>query len=140
MYKSTITRENVTVKTTIKQEFTPDPTNEDDEQRAILQLLAEIDNFLGIVKTEAPEIKPEQHLKPKEKPNHLVKITMRKGNVQKAKTRLRNYAERYGRVQRLWVESSNWAIHGHILFDHVLRVKRCLRDKKAMGFIKNAID
>lgn len=132
MYKSTITWGNKS----IKQEI----TNEDEEQQTILKLFEEIDKVLGSIKQETPEIKKEECPKPKDKPNCLIKIRMREGNPKIAKMRLRDYAERYGRVQRLWVETSKWSINGYILFDNVLGARRCLRDKEAMFLIKNIIN
>ena len=39
---------------------------------------------------------------------------MKKENPQVAKGRLKNYAERHGRVQGLWIEEARWSLYGYI--------------------------
>lgn len=76
----------------------------DEKNTGINKLINEIDGFLDITRKELPDAVPEKCWQPTDKPNCLVKIKMRRGIINIAKQKLKDYEKRHGRVQALWVD------------------------------------
>ena len=91
-------------------------------------LIKRIDEFLMELRASHERSKPRGKKKHR---SSYVKVRMERCDIDTAKSRLRAYVVKYGRIQHLWVDHLTWTNYGHIVFDHPRAAARCKRDVSA---------